>query len=177
MAAKKTYSIDIELTDQQCKNLCRMVKQDLPESRKIGGIALHALTEIGDGGLVIDAKIYDQIRAIVGEIVNQQDLVKMVEASRGRRDGGIVATWRPDPTYMSVLEDVAASRGETVQALAQEIMDYVTGQGWMYQLAPETKQVFFTREQAKKVGEWLDKGVDFTGQDICNALFSKARAA
>jgi predicted RNase H-related nuclease YkuK (DUF458 family) len=175
--AKKTYSIEVELTDQQAKSLCKLVKQDIPESRKIGGIAAHALIEVAEGGLILDAQIYQQIRGVVGEIVDQQELVKMVEASRHRRDGSIEATWRPDPTYLPVLQEVATSRGQSLQDMVQEVMDYVTGQGWMYQLAPDTKQIFFTVGQAEKIQEWLGKDGHFTGDELFHALFAKARAA
>lgn len=170
----KTFAVDVELSDQQAKTISAKSKVGL---LGMADAVNHIAQEVGDGGIVLNSKVYDQVRGLMGEITDQQEIVKLVEAGLHRRDGSIEATWRPDPQYIPVLEELAKTRGATTMEMAQDIMDYVVGQGWMYQLMPDTKQCFFSREQSKMIQEWLGKEGHFTGQDLFDALFSKAKAA
>lgn len=177
MAKLKTFVVDIQLNEQQQKFLCGDWQPPTPDTAKVQRTAQEAMSSLGDGGVVLDGKIVEQLSRLIGKAYCQQDIVKLVEAGLHRKNGSVEVSWTPDPQYIPVLEELARTRGASVQGMAQDIMDHATGAGWFYQFRPDTKILFLSREQGEMIAEWLGRKENFTGQDLFDALFNKSKAA
>jgi len=169
--ATKTFLIELELTPTQTKSISAKVPGDYPDSYKIAGVAKGAMLDIADGGFVVDGKVAKQIEALTGPIGDAQDLVSFVERGVGREDGATVVTWKADPVYLPLLEQAAQSQGSTVQEVMQGLMDYACGQGWLYDINPESKVLFLSREDAKAMAEILGTNPgNVTGTDMADFI-------
>lgn len=169
MKKNKVFTVEIELTESQVRSLCDQLPAELTDGQKIAGLANGAMLDLADGGMTLDGNVTRQIMELTGGLDDNQDLVKMVEAGRGMDNGRMVGKWMIDPTYEPVLQDIAASQGLSIQQVIQSLMDWGVGQGWAYQIAPDTSVMFFRREDAAAIGELI--GVpNATGTDIANFL-------
>lgn len=166
---KKSFSVEIELAEHQIKALCSQVLLDMTEGQKVAGIASAAVQDLADGGMVLDGQVTNQILALTGPLDAQQDLVRFIEIGQDREEGSIVVKWRPDPTYVPVLEQIALANGTTVQEVAQNMMDYGTGQGWGYQINPDTMIIFVTKADMETLRE-LTAADHVTGTGLVNLL-------
>jgi hypothetical protein len=165
MKKNKVYTIEIELTESQVRSLCDQLPDNMTDGQKIAGLAGGAISDLADGGMMLSGSVTRQIIDITGGIEDQQQLVGMVEAGCGGDRGRMVGKWMIDPTYEPVLQDIAASQGLSVQQVIQSLMDWGVGQGWAYQIAPDTSVVFFLKEDLLAISAIMDKP-DATGTEI-----------
>lgn len=159
------FPVDIELPEPKVRFVCDQLNVSLSDGQKIAGLAQSALDDLSEGGMVVTGKVMEQIRNLVGDIQDDQDLVRFIEAGKGMEDGCVVGKWRPDPTYVTVLEEIARSQGNTVQQCVQNLMDWGISQGWGYQINPETVVMFFARDDFRMICEAFDKP-HLTGTDL-----------
>jgi hypothetical protein len=164
MTKTKTYAVEVELTEKQAQQLCDLIPMEMPDSQKIAGLALGALTDMAEGGLILNGSTVQQIVGVLGEF-DPQSVVQAVENGSGIDQGCLVAKWRIDPTYEPVLREIAASQGVTLDQATQSLMDYGVAQGWGYQMSPDAETVFFTKEDIQMIREVLEKE-HATGTDI-----------
>jgi hypothetical protein len=164
MAAKNvTVPVDIELNHSQAKFLVEQT--GLPVGQAIAGLAQTAMEDLAEGGFVVNGNVADQIRNLVGDIQEQQDLIRYIETALGMEDGSVVGKWRPDPTYVPVLEEIATSQGVTVSQCVQNLIDWGVSQNWGYSINPDTQVMFFTRDDFRAICEAFDKS-HVTGTEL-----------
>jgi hypothetical protein len=175
MAKTKSFVVEIELTENQVKAISDRIPAKLTDAQKIAGVATSTVFDIADGGVSLSGDIFRQIIAVTGDIVDNQDLVKFVEAGKGMDAGRKGYPWYPDPTYVPVLEENARMQATTVEQLVQDIMDYGTGQGWGYALAPDVSMVFFSKEDMEMVRGILNQTMP-TGTSISEWIRNTAKA-
>jgi len=166
---KMTFPVDVELPEPKVRFICDQIQVDMTDGQKIAGVVQSAMDDLGEGGMVVSGKVMEQIHNLVGELADDQDLVRYIEAAKGMADGKLVIPWAPDPTYLPVLEDTANRQGIMVTRVGQDLMDYAASQGWLYALAPDTVTMFFTREDFRMLCEAFDKE-HITGTEIADFI-------
>lgn len=167
MAKKVRISVDVELTEEQAKFLCDQIEGPESAAYKISGIARSAIQDFAEGGMMLDAQVTQQVLALTGPIESTQEIVTFIERGQSREDGRLVGKWRIDPTYETPLREIAENQGLTVDMVVQNLMDWGVGQGWAYQMSPDTVVVFFTKDDHRAVSDIV--GVPYmTGTHIAD---------
>lgn len=175
MASKvMTFPVDIELSEKKVRYICDQFVDEMTDGQKIAGLAEDAISQMGEGGMVISGNVMNQIRDLIGDF-EEQDLVRYIEAGKGMQDGKLIIPWTPDPTYVPVLEDTANKQGLPVQRVAQDLMDYAAANNWLYDMAPDVVVTFFTRDDFRAICESFDRE-HVTGTDLAAFIKSLAEA-
>lgn len=175
MAKKITYSLEVELTEAQAQALCCSIPGNKPDSWKLSGVALAALLDLSEGGMIMRAQATRRVLELIPRYEDEQDLVAAVEKGVGQDQGRMVGKWYVDPTFEEPIRAVARSRAETVDQVITDLMNWQVAQGTLYDLPPETKVMFFSKEDWMTVSEVV--GTDFpSGSEIAGFLESQATA-
>jgi hypothetical protein len=170
---QQKYAVQVSLQEAQCAALAALIQGEAPPVDKLGALATQALSEMANGGMLIDAATMKNIVAMIGEVNDALDLIPVIEKATSHDAGRVVVSWAIDPSWIEPLKGIAVSQGITVQQLCQNCMDYAFAQGWLYSISPEPKVFRFTPEEEKEMEEIFGKK-DLTGADVMEWIREQA---
>lgn len=131
-------------------------------------VASNVVRQLADGGMMLSARTVSDITDIIGEF-DPDILVASVQSAANRKEGQYSGEWRVDPAWVSGLKDRAESRGQTMQQLVQDMMDYALGNGWLESMDNPPHMVFLSAEDLQYIKQSL--GVEsVTGTDLVELL-------
>ena len=157
---KKVFSAEIELSEKQTKNIIDKVGAiGMTDAQVIEGVAIAALEDIADGGILLSGSEGKQLRSILGDVDSNQAIVDAVEAGVGRKDGGPQFFWRVDPTEEPYYRQQAEIQGISFENFSQAVVDWGVANGWAGALSPGTAVIFITQADLNEVSKIL--GVDY----------------
>lgn len=144
---------------------------------KLGSLVGELLTEIAEGGLLVDHFSMARIGA-VANVTSGADLVPLVEAALHRRRGQVVAEYLLDPIWAKPLEAVAARRGQTLQQLVQDSMNQAFAMKFFYpdfiDRAVRPRALYFDQGELEQMAESLGKkNGELTGRDIAQFILGE----
>jgi len=149
---EKIIQINVALSEEDAIALTNSVPDEYGSPiDKLSGVATALLQEQAGGGMMLSGEVMEMVQTVTGHLGEGADLVPWVEKA-GNKDGdATIVSWRVDPTYYPLLENIAAGQGRPVEQVIQEILDWVLGQGWGYDFSFATTTIPFENADA----EWL----------------------
>jgi hypothetical protein len=167
----KIVNVDLALSTERFETIKAMVENEaLTDTQKIGGVALSLLQDLADGGLMLKAEEVARIATATGlDPECGEDLIEAISAGTGREEGSLKVFILIDPSYEMAYQEIADMRGQPIQQLFQDLMDFVIAQQWVNDL-PSEKQpvaVLMTPEDKaeleKLLGGKFQTGTDLAG--------------
>lgn len=175
MAKKKEYKvvgIEISIGDEDVKSISASLPDEYgTDIQKLSGVASALLQEQAGGGLMLTRDVMELIQQATGPIGEGADLVPWVEKAANKNGGAFVVTWKVDPTRYPVLEQIAEGQGRTVEAVMQDGLDWIIGQGWLYDFSFAETSIAIPNGEM----DWLrlELGKEHvTGQDLVDYIRS-----
>ena len=170
--SEKNMMIMVTLTDEDLKALTVSVPAAYgSDPEKINGIATALLQSQARGGMMLGRECMEMIQAVTGPLNEDADIVPWVEKAANKDGGTTIVSWRVDPTYYPLLEQIAEGQGRTVDQVCQDSMDWVTGQGWLYDFSYATTSIPIPNEDM----DWLRKEIGkehITSEDLMSYIHS-----
>jgi hypothetical protein len=169
----RAFAVPIQLTPKQVASIRETIEtpKETRDEDAISSVASDLVAKFADGGMMIDARTLSRIDEITGgAIATPRDLIPFVEKGCSVEEGQVVVKWRLDPAWVPALQEVADRRPMTLEALVQEIMDFVVSQGWINAIRiDELPRLTFAPEGMDRLRELVGKE-HVTGTDVVRYL-------
>jgi len=168
---KTLIHTQIELESEQIEKLTSMVEEEASVAEKVGGLAQTALTDLANGGMMLEPITMRALEQSIGQAIEGQgQILSLVEAGAGQADGRMVLKWSIDPTYMPQLEAMATFQECSVLELAQRTIDTCVDQGWAIgDVQPMPERVLMSKEDKSAIEQVLG-GAFTNGTELSQLL-------
>ena len=124
------------------------------------------LNQFADGGFVITSSDIDHMSKAAGKRVDtSRAVVEIVDEKNGKHYGAHSFRVTVDPNMVGTFNDVAHSRGMTMQDIVEEAWNSVTAMGWLYAVPTPCEHFFINPAQHLAASRLLGKN-GFSGADL-----------
>ena len=173
--AINVYAVAVSLPASTAASIAALVPEGTSVPEKLGLLATQVLTDLGNGGMLVDP----QTMAQLGEIAHigaGPDLVPLVEKAMRRQGGGIVVSARLDPVWLPAIKAKAELSDVTPGQLVQWLFDQMIAKNLIMALPLDPPAFMIERSDIEEIREILgiEPGETLTGTDI--AEFIKRQA-
>ncbi len=172
MAKLNNYSLLIGLQPEQVAKIEKAIPEETSTENRLARVATSLLMDLATGGIMLSPAEVKHIREALPDPTGD-NIVEAVERGVNRRRGHYVAEWEIDPVYLPYLQEIAQSRGRTIEWLIQEGMSWVMDKGWLYDFVADAAPLKMSETDHAEVAAILGKP-HFTGTDV--AEWIKARS-
>lgn len=137
----------------------------------VNDLCRYFVREYLNGGVIVPSKSLLAIETSTGaKVGSAEDIVKCVQAARGREDGQYTLKAQIDPAWIEPIEDNARISGWTAEELLQNALNWVLGNGWLYTFSPANGAcVPLEADDYKTVAEFVGKKA-FSSKDLVSAI-------
>ena len=166
-------NITVALSDTNLRSL-QSITGSSDQYGGLASLATTTLTQLAEGGAMIDPLTARHIEQAVGRFDNPMDLIPLIEKGAGKDGSNTVIPLKLDPVNMPYWENLAEQQGVTVEAMFQNAIDHIIDQDWLYVIEPQPRKLRVTEDDYKQIAAVIGKP-NPSGCDI--AEFIKSLAA
>ena len=172
----KEFKLPIELTiDQSTYSKLVSAVGSSNISDPVKELIEEFLIQYSQGGFVISANDINRMSQAAGEaITSSLKVVEAVDKVSHRREGAYEFSVSVDPNMVETFNDVATSKGMSLQDIVQEAWASACAAGWLYAVPTPCQQFLLSEGQHNKVAQILGTNT-FNGSDIFNKLVSSVK--
>jgi hypothetical protein len=148
---EKIYFLELSLREEERKLLeSLMVEGDV----SIEDVVERIVENLAAGAMLISPEATERILRIAD---SEDKIVELVEAAASRSGSAYIATWKVDPAWLPAIQDIARTRGTTVDQVIQEAMDFMMDQGHLFFTTQEPKRIRFPESAWRQLTQALGK--------------------
>lgn len=174
MAKNNTFAILVNLSDADAGAIGAASDPSQALEINLGRAATGLLRDYARKGVMIPPEYADRIETAIGN-TEPASITEHVEASVKRRGEATVVEWIIDPTQILFFQELANSRGFSLENQLKSAMDYAYMQGWFNQNTPDPYKILLTQEQYRQLQNMFDQDI-VTGYDVMQRLEQTAVA-
>jgi hypothetical protein len=165
---EKVFNMDLSIPVDMVPKILEMeMREEFNEGQRIGIVALGALMDFANGGIMLAPEELDRMVEATGieRPTCGEDIVALLSESTGMKEGKHDFHVTIDPVYMALYEEPARIQGRETGDLMQEIVDSVFDNdalGYLVSGTPRIMRMLEKDYQALKdlLGKDFDNGTD-----------------